>query len=147
MRRFSGLFVAAILLGGCGATSLTTTDGSDQVSGTSVEGGADRGEQKLDGVSGSSGFCDKNDVEYPVRRHADDIRACFEEQLKQNPGLSGRVDTTWTLGKDGRVTRVEATGPAPLRLCVTTVIKSIRFRPPLIGCEVIADYPFVFKAE
>jgi hypothetical protein len=31
--------------------------------------------------------------------------------------------------------------------CVATVIKSIRFKPPLIGCEVISDYPFVFKLQ
>ena len=83
----------------------------------------------------------------PVRRRAEDIQVCYEAQLKNLPGLSGRVDTTWVIGKDGRVSRVVTTGPEVLGACVAKVIKSIRFQPPLIGCEVVSDYPFVFHLE
>jgi len=147
MRRFSGFFVVAILMGGCGATSMTTTDDPDEVSEVPVERGTESGVQTQIEVPGGSGFCDKHDVVLPVRRRAEDIQVCYEAQLKNLPGLSGRVDTTWVIGKDGRVSRVVTTGPEVLGACVAKVIKSIRFRPPLIGCEVISDYPFVFHPE
>ena len=83
----------------------------------------------------------------PVQRRHLAIGACYEEQLKNHPKLEGRVDVSWTIGKDGRVTQVATEGLKEVGACVAAVIKSIRFRPPLIGCGDISDYPFVFKLK
>ena len=61
--------------------------------------------------------------------------------------LVGGCGTVSIAAKDGRVTQVATSGLKDVGACVATVIKSIRFKPPLIGCEVISDYPFVFKLQ
>lgn len=142
--RLIAFFAVATLVGGCGATSSTAWEDSD---GGPVQRGTERSVETHAEAASVSGFCDKYEVVLPVRRRAGDIGACYEERLKDHPRLSGRVEATWTLGKDGRVSSVATTGPEQLGACVATVIKSIRFRPPGIGCEVISRYPFVFHRE
>ena len=131
MTRFIAFFTVATLLGGCGTTSVAV-ENATKSSGTTH-------------IRTTRGFYAKEDVVRPVNLRARDIRACYEEQLIHHPKLTGRVDATWTIGKDGRVTEVATTGLEKVGACVATVIKSIRFRPPYGVCEVISDYPFVFK--
>ena len=139
MTRFFAGFVGAALLSACASTANVARVDSVEVSGASAQGAA-RGRTEA-----ATGFCDKGDVERPMRRRAEDFGACYEEQLERHPTLSGRVDAAWTLGKDGRVVEVETTGLKEVGACVANVIRSIRFRPPLIGCERISRYPFLFE--
>jgi len=90
------------------------------------------------------GFCAKEDVERPIRRNLREIQACYEDELVLHPELSGRVDASWTLAKDGRVKEVVTTGLKELGACIAEVIRDIRFVPPNVGCEVVSRYPFVF---
>ena len=147
MTRFIAFFAVATLLGGCGTISTATKDDTDVVSGLPVEKATKSSGKTHTKAATSPGFCAKEDVQRPVNLRAGDIRACYEEQLKHRPNLSGRVEVTWTIGKDGRVSEVATTGLKEVGACVATVIKSIRFRPPEIGCELISDYPFVFQLE
>jgi hypothetical protein len=145
MTRFIAFFAVATLLGGCATISTATKDDADVVSGLPVEGATKRSDKAHVKAATSLGFCAREDVERPVQLRAGDIRACYEEQLKHRPNLSGRVEATWTIGKDGRASKVVTTGLKEVGACVATVIKSIRFRPPEIGCELISQYPFVFE--
>ena len=147
MTRFIACFAAATLLGGCGTISIAAKDDADVVSALAVEKTTKSRGKTHTKAATSPGFCPKEHVVVPVERRHVAIGACYEEQLKNHPKLAGRVDVTWTIGKDGRVTQVATEGLEDVGACVAKVIKSIRFRPPLIGCEIISDYPFVFKLE
>jgi len=147
MGRFIALIAAATLLGGCGAVSNAAKDDATVVSGDPIEK-EPKGRATIPTRAATlPGFCAKEDVERPVRGRVGDIRACYEAQLTHRPRLEGRVDVMWTIGKDGRVVKVATTGLKEVGACVATVIKSIRFRPPEIGCEVVSNYPFVFALE
>ena len=137
MRRWMMGLLLVTLSGGCGVTSSVARD----------ENPAEATAPSVVEAEAPRGFCDKNEVRYPVEARSADIRACYEEQLKRVPGLSGRVETSWRLGEDGRVIEVTTTGPEELAACVAAVIRSIAFRPPPLGCEVVTGYPFLFSAE
>jgi hypothetical protein len=148
MTRFIAFLTAATLLAGCGTTkAISTKDDSDMVPGLAVENAIKSSEKPPVNTSRSRGFCAKEWVERPVEARVEDFRACYEEELKAHPKLSGRVDASWTIGKDGRVVKVATTGLKEVGACIAAVIKSIRFRPPLIGCEDVSRFPFVFKLD
>ena len=64
-------------------------------------------EQGLKDVDSVSGFCPKENVVQPIAARTGDIQACYEKQLKRRRKLAGRVELSWTLGRDGRVVVVE----------------------------------------
>jgi len=90
-------------------------------------------------------FCPSEDVKLPVRERVADLRACYEAELDECPTLAGWVDVGWTIGKDGRVTDIRTAGLKKVGDCIASVIKSIRFPRPLIGCEEVHRWPFVFR--
>ena len=136
MRIYTGL-LGCCVLGLGGVTTASGGQGSPELEPAAIP----------EAPASRTGFCPREHVEVPVQREHVAFGECYEEQLKQDPRLAGRVDASWTIGPDGRVTRVETVGLQEVGACVARVIKSIRFSPPLIGCEDISDYPFVFQPE
>jgi len=141
MERFIAFITVATLLGGCGTTSIPAKDDSAVTSGLPVKS-CGPPEARPANIRA---FCPKGALEEPVQLRSEDIRACYEMQLKDQPGLSGKVDVSWTIGTDGRVCKISTTGLKEVGACVAKVIQSIQFQPPGIGCEVISKYPFVFN--
>lgn len=95
------------------------------------------------------------------------IQACYEEGLKRNPKLQGRVAVRFVIGSDGKVTSagtVTSTGegsadiitPSTSNLppladklvldCVVSQCKSMEFARP-DGGQVSVVYPFVFSSN
>ena len=145
MTRLIAFFAVATLLGGCVTTSNVAKDHSDVVSGGPIKNAPTS--SGTPPTRATPGFYAKEDVVRPVNLRVADIQACYEEQLKEHPRLSGRVDVSWTIGLDGRVTEVSTKGLDEVSECIESVIKSIQFRPPYGVPEVISGYPFVFNVE
>ncbi len=65
-----------------------------------------------------------------IHKYRGQIRACYEQRLKQNPDLQGRIEIVWTIN-DGRITSasVEAntTGDSALADCILPRLKRWRF--------------------
>jgi len=93
------------------------------------------------------GFCPKENVVQPIDARLEDIRLCYEKQLKRRRKLAGTVRLSWTLGRDGRIATIESTGLEEVAPCIEDVLRSIAFPPPNIGCETVSDMPFVFQPE
>lgn len=69
-----------------------------------------------------------------IARHRGGLRQCFEQAMKVNPALTGRVVVKWTIGTDGAVPSasiVETTlSEDELETCLLARIGRIRFDNP-----------------
>ena len=93
------------------------------------------------------GFCPKENVEQPIAARTEDIQECYAKQLKRRRKLSGTVELSWTLGRDGRIETIESTGLEEVAPCIKDVMRSIAFPRPNYGCETVSGMKFVFQQE
>ena len=92
---------------------------------------------------------DKQIIKRHIHTRAGEIRACYEQALRDQPGLAGRVDVTFVIDLDGRAQDVHASGmeAAPsVATCVAAEIAQIQFPKPR-GGTVTVSYPFTFAAQ
>jgi len=85
-----------------------------------------------------------------VRARMAAIKACYENQLKRNPGLKGRIRIRFTILETGGLSDVTAlentVGSPEVAACILGTMRSWRtpFRP---SGTVQVEYPFVFSAS
>ena len=95
------------------------------------------------------GKLDRNVISSVVMRYIGGIRACYEQKLKINPQLSGKISVRFTIGADGRVVSREilrsTLNDPDVENCILRRIRYWRFPPPEEG-EVVVTYPFVLTA-
>ncbi len=88
---------------------------------------------------------DTQSVKKVVQSKSGQLKYCYEQQLKEDPSLAGRVEVEWNV-TGGRVTAVSifanTTGNQALAQCIVSKINRWRF-PPEIEGEI--SWPFVFK--
>ena len=89
---------------------------------------------------------DVSSVKKYVGRKKGQIKACYEEQLKADPELAGKIEVTWTVMPDGSVSGVgvatNTTGNKELETCIIRRIKRWQF--PEAADEFEITYPFNF---
>lgn len=83
-----------------------------------------------------------------VRRHWNEVKYCYEQELPSNPGLTGRVVASLQIGSSGDVIRAviadtDLHNPS-LEKCMLGNIRRWRFPNPRGGGVVEVRYPFVF---
>ena len=83
-----------------------------------------------------------------IRRCSLQVRACYDAELIDNPGLEGRINVRFTVGREGRVTTA-AVGASTLRnptleTCLVDAVKLCRFANPLDRRPVDLSYTFEF---
>lgn len=137
MNRFSALLALAILVGACGTDSAASKRGADPVPHPAPEESV--------AIEAKGGFCPKGAINGPMRQRIPEFRTCYENELKERPKLEGRVDTHFSVGKDGRAGHVSTQGLPVVGACIAKVIQSIQF-PWRHGCPDI-KWPFVFKYQ
>jgi hypothetical protein len=119
---------------GLGAKSEVRVSGSVGVEDAEVDS-PDIDQQKL------SGF---------VRARMAAIKACYENQLKRNPNLKGKIRIRFTILETGGLADVAAVentlGSTEVAACIVGTMRTWRtpFRP---ASTVPVDYPFVFSAN
>ncbi len=89
-------------------------------------------------------------IQRVVRANFGRFRNCYEQGLRANPGLTGRVTTKFMIGRDGAVT-VSADGGSDLPdaavvSCVVRSFQSLSFPSPQ-GGQVTVTYPLSFTPE
>lgn len=95
----------------------------------------------------SPSIADREQVAQIVRRHRGALRYCYEQQLKADPDLGGRVEVGWAI-ESGRPVDVfvvgNTTGSRALEQCLMSKIARWRF-PAQVNGDV--SWPFVFRAQ
>ena len=89
-------------------------------------------------------------VQRIVRQNYGRFRNCYENGLRNNPGLTGRVSVRFVIGRDGGVSSVSNNGsdlPEPSVIgCVTNAFYGLSFPAPEAGIVTVV-YPIVFTPE
>ncbi|MEM9195593.1 MAG: AgmX/PglI C-terminal domain-containing protein, partial [Myxococcota bacterium] len=103
------------------------------------------------GDVGGSGVFDSSQVVRMIRGRQSAFRRCYENALRNNPSLAGRVTVGFTIQPRGNVSGARATsnttGDAGLASCVVRVISSLRWREGPEGGSVNFSYPFIFAPQ
>jgi outer membrane biosynthesis protein TonB len=104
-----------------------------------IRGSAAPGLPKLDGGAGK---IEKSAVERVLRKRTSSVRKCYEEALKRNPTLSGKLSVKFQIGTGGRITRVKfkknGTGDAGVANCVKAKMKRWKFKAPEGGSVIFS---------
>ena len=96
---------------------------------------------------------DKSLIDATVKRHMNQVRYCYQEQLTKDPDLTLNVNVNFTIGSDGRVSEVSATSSQSTgnEESVQSVLASLEdrfsdfvFPEPKGGGIVVVNYPIIF---
>jgi outer membrane biosynthesis protein TonB len=127
--------------------SLATTGGGKVGLGTKTE-------VKVSGsVAAEEAEVDSSDIDQGklgafVRARMGLIKACYENALKRNPGLKGKISIRFTILETGALSDISTAqnslGSAEVASCIMNTMRSWRtqFRP---SGPVTVEYPFVFQ--
>jgi len=128
--------------------------GHEQSEGGAVAERAIKGQIKLEdgGDVGGSGQFDASAVVRVIKRQLRAIQRCYENELRRNPTLSGKVVVEFTIQPTGSVTEARATANTTndeaVASCVLSTIRRFRFNDPAPeGGSVTFSYPFVFAPQ
>lgn len=95
------------------------------------------------------GGLDANSIKRTVRRHLPAVKHCYEQELRRNPKLKGKVTLEVSVSASGVVSNSEVlesnmNSPRMMK-CLLGAIRRWRFARPTSG-EVVFSYPFIFEA-
>jgi hypothetical protein len=95
------------------------------------------------------GGLDREIIRRVIRAHMNEFRYCYERELVRAPELSGRVVTSFIIGRDGRVmtagTRESTMPPSGVPGCLSQILQRLSFPAPEGGGIVQVSYPFLFQ--
>jgi TonB family protein len=131
-----------------GGGSATQAVATGQVKERQIRGNINLGSG---GDVGGAGVFDANQVVRQIRARLRAIQACYENELRKNPTLAGKVTVQFTIEERGNVTGARATenstGSDAVASCVVGTIARFRFNPGPEGGSVAFSYPFVFQPQ
>ena len=94
------------------------------------------------------GSLDKEIIRRIIHRHINEVRFCYEESLRQQPRLAGRVGVQFTIAGNGQVLtsvlQSSTVGNANVENCTVAAVRRWQFPQPAGGGLVVVSYPFVF---
>jgi TonB family protein len=121
-----------------------------------VEGGVYGGvvpSSKPKGVSATSevrGSIDREEIRRVVMAHVNDVKHCYDQGLKRQPGLEGRVVLKFLIGKTGTVIGVTVPqttlNDRQVEQCMVGAATKWTFPKPKGEGDVSFVYPFIFKS-
>jgi TonB family protein len=137
-------------VGGLGSLQTSGAGGKAVGEGGEIAEKAIKGSIKVDDGDdiGGTGEFDAKLVTAEVKKRIAAIKICYEQQLRRNPGLQGKVTVQFTIEQSGTISKASATenttnDPA-VASCVVDAVKRFRFNPGPEGGSVTYSYPFVF---
>jgi TonB family protein len=137
-------------VGGLGSLQTSGAGGKAVGEGGELAEKAIKGSIKMDDGEdiGGTGEFDAKLVTAEVKKRIAAIKICYEQQLRRNPGLQGKVTVQFTIEQSGTISKANATenttnDPA-VASCVVDAVKRFRFNPGPEGGSVTYSYPFVF---
>ena len=85
-----------------------------------------------------------------IKRHQNEIKFCYEQELQQNKDLAGKVAVAWTIDPSGGVSEAAVSessiGNANVESCILQRIRRWKFPEPDGGGIVNVTFPWIFKA-
>jgi metallo-beta-lactamase class B len=103
----------------------------------------------LTGSTNAGGSLDKEIIRRIIRRHVDEVKACYEPQLALKPGLAGRIMVQFTIAASGQVVssvlQHSTMANEEVERCTVAAVRSWQFPKPIGGGVVIVSYPFVLS--
>lgn len=101
------------------------------------------------GTASVRGSLSKEIIRRHIRRHINQIRYCYEQQLAQHPNLTGRISVRFVISSSGSVQTSSVAGStlgnSDVENCVARAVKRIAFPQPEGGGVVLVTYPFMFQ--
>jgi hypothetical protein len=105
---------------------------------------------KLTSSAKVTGSLSREDVSRVVNEHSNQLIACYEKVLIQDPGLAGKITLDWTVKLDGMVKDVRVASSTlsnpKVAVCVVDAVKGWKFPQPS-GGEALISYPFLFRSS
>lgn len=96
------------------------------------------------------GGLDKDVIMKVIKRHQNEIKFCYEQELQKNPALAGKVAVAWTIDPAGGVSEANVSessvGNANVESCIVQRIRRWKFPEPQGGGVVNVTFPWIFKA-
>ncbi len=96
------------------------------------------------------GSLSKEVIRRVIRRHINEVKFCYEQQLNQRPDLEGRVTVRFIISPTGAVQNAlvqnSSLGNQAVEGCVAAAVRRWTFPAPDGGGIVIVNYPFMLSA-
>lgn len=96
------------------------------------------------------GSLDQALIRAVVRAHRQEVRTCYEQQLRKYPELKGKVAVKFHIATSGSVSssavEESTVANAELERCVVGKVATWIFPKPKGRGEVVVTYPFIFEA-
>jgi len=101
------------------------------------------------GTADVRGSLSKEVIRRVIRRHLNEVRFCYEQQLNQRPDLEGRVVVNFIISPSGAVqassVRNSSLGNASAESGIASAVRRWNFPAPDGGGIVVVNYPFVLQ--
>ena len=132
---------------GKGGGDASTSNGSGYGRGAGGWAGGARAPDVLPGVPNVRGQLDKEIIRRIIRRHVNEVKSCYEQELTKHPELGGRIMVQFTIGASGQVIasvlQSSTLGNGRVENCTVQAVRRWEFPSPIGGGIVIVSYPFV----
>jgi hypothetical protein len=101
----------------------------------------------IPGQANVRGSLDKEIIRRIIRRHINEVKYCYEQELTKKPDLGGRIMVQFTIAASGQVIasvlQNSTMSNARVENCTVQAVRRWEFPKPLGGGIVIVSYPFV----
>jgi hypothetical protein len=101
----------------------------------------------IPGTANVRGSLDKEIIRRIIRRHINEVKYCYEQELTKKPDLGGRIMVQFTIAASGQVIasvlQNSTMSNARVENCTVQAVRRWEFPKPLGGGIVIVSYPFV----
>ena len=104
------------------------------------------------GTADVRGSLSKEVIRRVIRRHINEVRFCYEQELNQRPDLEGRVTVSFIISPTGAVQSASVVGGrsnlnnARVQNCIAGAVRRWTFPAPEGGGIVVVAYPFMLTA-
>ncbi len=99
------------------------------------------------GAADVRGSLSKEVIRRVIRRHINEVKFCYEQELNSRPDLEGRVEVRFIISPTGSVQTAmiqsSSLGNNRVESCITSAVQRWTFPSPDGGGIVIVTYPFV----
>lgn len=107
------------------------------------------GPEIIPGHAITRGALDREIVRRIIRRHINEVKYCYEQELTKKPDLGGRISVQFTIAGSGQVIasvlQSSTMNNARVENCIVQAVRRWEFPKPDGGGLVIVSYPFVLN--
>jgi metallo-beta-lactamase class B len=101
----------------------------------------------LDPAAKIDGDINKEIIRRIIRRHINDVKSCYAQELSRAPALAGKIDVQFTIAASGQVVasvlQHSTMGNARVETCTVEAVRHWQFPKVAGGGSVIITYPFI----